>query len=223
MTTLRLFAAAREAAGTNNVEIDARTVGEALKIACEQFGPRFEEVLAYCSIVVGDEQYTLDASSGLEANEIAVLPPVSGGARMADVTDKDETAREAVASCRLVADPDVRDRILHGDLPKGEAIEAARIAGILAAKRVPELIPLCHPVRMSHIGIEFKPDEPDAISITATVRGVDRTGFEIEALTAASVAALTLYDMAKSEDPRMTITDLRLDAKSGGKSGTWNR
>jgi cyclic pyranopterin monophosphate synthase len=220
---LRLFAAAREAAGSANFEVDAATVGQALKLACERFGPRFEDVLSYCTVVVGDEQFTIDAAAGLEAEEIALLPPVSGGARMADVSDKDETRREAVASCRLVASGNIRDRIMRGDLPKGEPLEAARIAGILAAKRVPELIPLCHPVRMSHIDVSFERDGEDSIAITATIRGIDRTGFEVEALTAASVAALTLYDMAKSEDARMTVTDLRLDSKSGGKSGEWHR
>jgi cyclic pyranopterin phosphate synthase len=222
MTTLRFFAAAREAAGTRTAEIDALTVGEALKLACERF-PDLESVLPYCTIVVGDEQYTIDAASGLEADEIAILPPVSGGARMADVGSKEESRREAVASCRLIATPDVRDRIMRGDLPKGEPLEAARIAGILAAKRVPELIPLCHPVRMNHIDVTFEPDGSDAIHVTATVRGVDRTGFEIEALTAASIAALTLYDMAKSEDASMTVDALRLESKSGGKSGEWKR
>ena len=218
---LRFFAAAREAAQTRAVEIDAATIGEALKIACERFGPHFEQILSCSTIVVGNEQFTVDAAAGLDADEVAVLPPVSGGARMADVGAKDETAREAVASCRLIST--VRNRIMRGDLPKGEALEAAKIAGILAAKRVPELIPLCHPVRMNHIDISFEPLPDDAITITATVRGVDRTGFEIEALTAASIAALTLYDMAKSEDAAMTIDALRLESKSGGKSGEWNR
>jgi cyclic pyranopterin phosphate synthase len=217
---IRLFAAAREAAGTKETTADARIVGVALKELCERFGPRFEEILAHCTVVVGDEQYTLDAAAGLETDECAVLPPVSGGARMADVGRKDETPREAVASCRLLTP--IADRIMRGDLPKGEPLEAARIAGILAAKRVPELIPLCHPVRMNHIDVSFERDG-DGISIRATVRGVDRTGFEIEALTAASVAALTLYDMAKSEDAAMTIDDLRLDSKSGGRSGAWRR
>jgi len=217
---IRLFAAAREAALTKSVEFDARTVGESLKIACELFGPRFEEILAHCKVVVDEEEYTIDAAAGLEPAEFAVLPPVSGGARMADVSSKDETPREAVASCRLITP--VVDRIMRGDLPKGDAIETARIAGILAAKRVPELIPLCHPVRMNHIDIAFDRDG-DAIAVRATVRGVDRTGFEIEALTAASIAALTLYDMAKSEDAAMTIDALRLESKSGGKSGEWHR
>jgi cyclic pyranopterin phosphate synthase len=139
---------------------------------------------------------------------------------MADVSDKGETSREAVASCRLASS--VVSRIMNGDLPKGDALETARIAGILAAKRVPELIPLCHPVRMNHIEVAFDRDG-DAIVIRTTIRGVDRTGFEIEALTAASVAALTLYDMAKSEDAAMTIDDLKLESKSGGKSGEWKR
>jgi cyclic pyranopterin phosphate synthase len=217
---VRFFAAAREAAGTRSIDLDARTVGEALKLASARFGPRFESVLANCKVVVDDEEYTIDAAAGLEADEIAVLPPVSGGARMADVGNKDETAREAVASCRLVSG--VVARIMSGDLPKGDALETARIAGILAAKKVPELIPLCHPVRMSHIEITFERDA-DAIQVRADVRGVDRTGFEIEALTAATVAALTLYDMAKSEDPAMTIEAVRLESKSGGKSGTWTR
>ena len=217
---LRFFAAAREAAGVRDADVEARTVGEALKIVCERFGPRFEDVLTHCTVVVGDEQFTIDAAAGLETDEVAVLPPVSGGARMADVGSKDETAREAVASCRLVSA--VTDRIVRGELPKGDALEAARIAGILAAKRVPELIPLCHPVRMNHIDISFD-EQDDAIVITAAIRGVDRTGFEIEALTAASIAALTLYDMAKSEDPSMTVDALRLESKSGGKSGEWRR
>jgi len=218
---LRFFAAAREAAGTHTLDCDAPNVGAALKHACATFGPRFEDILTHCTIVVGDEQFTIDEAAGIGCDEAAILPPVSGGAEMADVSGKDETKREAVASCRLISN--VRDRIVAGDLPKGQPFETARIAGILAAKRVPDLIPLCHPVRMNHIGVEFTADSDDAIVITATIRGVDRTGFEIEALTAASVAALTLYDMAKSEDPSMTIDALRLESKSGGKSGEWTR
>jgi len=218
---LRLFAAAREAAGHPTVEIGARTVGEALKVACERFGPRFEEILSFCTVVIGEEQYSIDAASGFEPDEVAVLPPVSGGSHMADVGDKPVTRREAVASCRLTTTAEVRDRLLTGDVPKGDAVGTARIAGILAAKRVPELVPLCHPVRMDHVGVEMSPDGGDAIVVTATVRGNERTGFEIEALTAASIAALTLYDMAKSEDPAITIDALHLVSKSGGKSGEW--
>jgi cyclic pyranopterin phosphate synthase len=139
---------------------------------------------------------------------------------MVDVGDKPETQREATAACRLVAQPATRDALLSGSVKKGDAVAAARIAGILAAKRVPELIPLCHPLRISSVDLEFAPAGDDAIEIRATVRGRDRTGFEIEALTAASVAALTLYDMGKADDPRMRVTDLRIVAKSGGKSGS---
>ena len=139
---------------------------------------------------------------------------------MVDVGDKPETEREATAACRLVSAPATRDRLLSGAVAKGDAVAAARVAGILAAKRVPELIPLCHPLRITQVEIDFAPAGEDAIEIRATVRGRDRTGFEIEALTAASIAALTLYDMGKAEDPRMRIDALRVVAKSGGKSGS---
>jgi cyclic pyranopterin monophosphate synthase len=139
---------------------------------------------------------------------------------MVDVGDKPETEREATAVCRLNAQPATRDALLSGSVKKGDAVAAARIAGILAAKRVPELIPLCHPLRITSVDLDFAPAGDDAIEVRATVRGRDRTGFEIEALTAASVAALTLYDMGKADDPRMRVTDLRIIAKSGGKSGS---
>ncbi len=141
--------------------------------------------------------------------------------KMVDVGDKPESEREAAAACRLVCSvPDTRDRLLTGAVKKGDAVAAARVAGILAAKRVPELIPLCHPLRITSIDVDFAPAGEDAIEVRATVRGRDRTGFEIEALMAASVAALTLYDMGKAEDPRMRIEALRVVAKSGGKSGS---
>jgi cyclic pyranopterin phosphate synthase len=139
---------------------------------------------------------------------------------MVDVGDKPESEREATAACRLVCDPGTRDRLLTGAVAKGDAVGAARVAGILAAKRVPELIPLCHPLRITSIDVDFAPAGDESIEVRATVRGRDRTGFEIEALTAASIAALTLYDMGKAEDPRMRVTDLRVVAKSGGKSGS---
>ena len=139
---------------------------------------------------------------------------------MVDVGDKPESEREATAACRLVCEPATRDRLLAGTVAKGDAVAAARVAGILAAKRVPELIPLCHPLRITQIEIDFAPAGDDAIDVRATVRGRDRTGFEIEALTAASIAALTLYDMGKAEDPRMRVDALRVVAKSGGKSGS---
>lgn len=139
---------------------------------------------------------------------------------MVDVGDKPESEREATAACRLVCAPATRDRLLAGTVAKGDAVAAARVAGILAAKRVPELIPLCHPLRITQIEVDFAPAGDDAIEVRATVRGRDRTGFEIEALTAASIATLTLYDMGKAEDPRMRVDALRVVAKSGGKSGS---
>lgn len=140
---------------------------------------------------------------------------------MVDVGDKPESEREATAACRLVCSVSgTRDRLLTGAVKKGDAVGAARVAGILAAKRVPELIPLCHPLRITSIDVGFAPHGENAIEVRATVRGRDRTGFEIEALMAASVAAMTLYDMGKAEDPTMRIEALRVVAKSGGKSGS---
>ncbi|HVL33726.1 MAG TPA: cyclic pyranopterin monophosphate synthase MoaC [Actinomycetota bacterium] len=139
---------------------------------------------------------------------------------MVDVGDKEETKREATAVCRFVTTPEVRALILDGALKKGDAIGPAKVAGTLAAKRVPDLIPLCHPVRTTFVGIECAPDGDDAIAVRATVRGLDRTGFEVEALTAAMVAALTLYDFTKAHDPRARIEGARMVAKSGGKSGS---
>lgn len=225
MTRLLFFAALREAAGTREAEVGAATLGEALKAATERFGPAFERVLDCCSILVNDERVARERAWEVEigpGDEVALLPPVSGGEdfRMVDVGDKDETVREAAAVCRLVCEPGVRDRLLAGAVAKGDAVGPAKVAGTLAAKRVPELIPLCHPVRMSFIEVTAGPAGDDAIEIRATVRGRDRTGFEMEALTACSVAALTLYDMAKAEDPRMRIEGLRIVAKSGGKSGS---
>src|ERR1041385_5123610 len=112
-----------------------------------------------------------------------------GRVAMVDTSAKEASVRRALASARVLMSPATVETVRAGRTPKGDPLETARIAGILAAKRVPELIPLCHPVRMNHIGVEFAKDGDDAIVITATIRGVDRTGFEIEALTAASIAA----------------------------------
>lgn len=224
MTRLLFFAALREAAGTNHLDVDAATVGDALKLATARFGEGFERVLGICTVLHGDETVTReriwDRAVG-PTDEIALLPPVSGGQdmRMIDVGDKDESKREAVATCVLRATPVVRDRILAGTLDKGDAVSQAKVAGILAAKRTPELIPMCHPVRTTFVGIEVFALDDDGIEVRATVRGRDRTGFEMEALTGCSLAALTLYDMAKSADPTMRIEGLRLISKSGGKSG----
>ncbi|MHB8513380.1 MAG: cyclic pyranopterin monophosphate synthase MoaC [Actinomycetota bacterium] len=139
---------------------------------------------------------------------------------MVDVESKDETLREATAVCTLTGDPDVIKRVVSGETKKGDAVAAAKIAGTLAAKKTPELIPLCHPVRTTFAGVSISSNEQGSIQIRATVRGRDRTGFEMEALVACSTAALTIYDMAKAEDPRMRIDGLRIVAKSGGKSGS---
>jgi len=225
MARLLFFAAIREAAGARALDVDAATVGEALKTATERYGPRFEKVLACCTVLHREETVAphvwWDRALAPD-DEIAVLPPVSGGEdfRMVDVGDKEETNREATAACRLVCEPSTRDRLLAGAVAKGDAVAPAKVAGMLAAKRVPELIPLCHPVRTTFVDVSTAPVGDDAIEVRATVRGRDRTGFEMEALTACAVAALSLYDMAKAEDPRMRIEALRIVAKSGGKSGS---
>ncbi|HJT37998.1 MAG TPA: cyclic pyranopterin monophosphate synthase MoaC [Actinomycetota bacterium] len=225
MARLLFFAAIREAAGVRALDVDAATVGEALKLATERYDARFAKVLDICTILHGDSKVARDRwwDEHVGANdEIAVLPPVSGGEdfRMVDVGDKDETKREATAACRLVCAPATRDRLLAGEVAKGDAVGAAKVAGMLAAKRVPELIPLCHPVRTTFVEVTTAAVGDDAIEVRATVRGRDRTGFEMEALTACAIAALSLYDMGKAEDPRMRIDGLRIVAKSGGKSGS---
>lgn len=223
MARLLFFAALREAAGARTADVDAGTVGEALKLASERFGPRFERVLSVCSILHHDATVDRDRAWDVRlepGDEVALLPPVSGGARMVDVGDKDETVREATAACRIVCEPGVRDRLLAGEVAKGDAVGAATVAGMMAAKRTPELIPHCHPVRTTFVEVTAAAAGDDAIEVRATVRGLDRTGFEMEALTACAIAALSLYDMAKAEDPRMRIESLRIVAKSGGKSGS---
>ena len=146
----------------------------------------------------------------------------SGAARMVDVGDKPVTDREARAGCTVRMLPATAARIADGDAPKGDVLAAARIAGIQAAKRTWELIPLCHPIPLSSAGIAFRLDaQAGLVEITATTKTTGQTGVEMEALTAASVAALTLYDMLKSLDRGMTISDLRLIEKTGGKSGTY--
>ena len=145
-----------------------------------------------------------------------------GRARMVDVSDKDETDRVAVAGARVVMRPETLERIRVGDVAKGDVLAVARLAGIMAAKRTAELIPLCHPLTLTSVGLELEcVPERSAVEITATCRLRGRTGVEMEALTAASVAALTVYDMCKAVDRGMAITDLRLLRKSGGRSGDW--
>jgi cyclic pyranopterin phosphate synthase len=141
---------------------------------------------------------------------------------MVDVSAKDVTDRAAVASGRVLVSPAVV-ALLRGDgVPKGDALGVARVAGIMAAKRTPDLIPLCHPLAISGVEVALEVHD-DAVAITATVRTTDRTGVEMEALTAVSVAALTVVDMVKAVDKAAVISDVRVESKSGGKSGNWER
>ncbi|MDH3590622.1 MAG: cyclic pyranopterin monophosphate synthase MoaC [Planctomycetota bacterium] len=144
-----------------------------------------------------------------------------GRARMVDVSGKPETARLARAGCRVVLGAEAARVFREGRAAKGDIAAAARLAGIQAAKRTAELIPLCHPLRTGRVAIELEFESETTLNVAAEVAGVDRTGFEMEALVAASTAALTVYDMLKAVDKRITITDLRLLEKQGGKSGTW--
>ena len=150
----------------------------------------------------------------------------TGAAHMVDVSAKDVTKRVAVAAGVVRTRPDVVAMITANGLPKGDALATARVAGIMAAKRTSELVPLCHPLAITGVDIGFTvgaDDEPSAVAITATVRTTDRTGVEMEALTAVSVAALTVYDMIKAVDRAAEIDDIRVVRKEGGKTGTWER
>jgi cyclic pyranopterin phosphate synthase len=144
----------------------------------------------------------------------------TGAARMVDVTDKGVTRRIAIAAGVLNTRADVVALIAGGGLPKGDALATARVAGIMAAKRTSDLIPLCHQLALTRVDVDFEVGGTD-IGITATVKTTDRTGVEMEALTAVSVAALTLYDMIKAVDPAARIDDIRVLRKEGGKTGTW--
>ena len=139
---------------------------------------------------------------------------------MVDVGGKPETARVAIASGRIRMSREALAAIREGDVPKGDVLAAARIAGIMAAKKTAELIPLCHPLALDSVGIDFAFEE-DGVRATATASLTGRTGVEMEAMTATSIALLTIYDMAKAIDKGMIIEDLRLIEKRGGKSGTW--
>ena len=147
-----------------------------------------------------------------------------GRVRMVDVGNKTPTDRRAVAQSVVVMQPETFDRITDQTIKKGNVLETARIAGVMAAKKTAELIPMCHPLALRHVAVDFFP-EADAhrIRIEAAVRVIDQTGVEMEALTAATVAALTIYDMCKSYDRGMAIVDTWLLSKSGGKSGDYAR
>jgi cyclic pyranopterin phosphate synthase len=145
-----------------------------------------------------------------------------GAARMVDVSAKDVTVRTAVATGVLRTTAEVIELLRRDGLPKGDALATARIAGIMGAKRTPDLVPLCHPIALSGVTVDLEPGT-DTVSITATVRTADRTGVEMEALTAVSVAGLTLIDMVKAVDPAASIDAVRCESKTGGKTGAWTR
>lgn len=144
----------------------------------------------------------------------------TGAAHMVDVGAKPATERLAIAGGRIAMSADALEAIRSGNAPKGDVLSTARIAGIMAAKRTADLIPLCHPLALTKVAVEFE-WRKDGISVTATAATTGPTGVEMEALTAASVALLTLYDMAKALDRAMILGDIRLLEKSGGRSGDW--
>lgn len=143
-----------------------------------------------------------------------------GRARMVDISAKAETVRTAKAAALVTMSSETRDLVAKGKLPKGDVFAAARLAGVIAAKRTPELIPLCHPLALSHVGVDFEITD-EGIAITTEVRLTAKTGAEMEALTAAAVAALTIYDMVKGVEKGAAVTNLRLIEKKGGKSDTY--
>jgi cyclic pyranopterin phosphate synthase len=146
----------------------------------------------------------------------------AGQAHMVDVSAKDVTVRTASASGRVLLSKQAVASLRDGTVPKGDALAVARIAGIQGAKRTPDLIPLCHPLGLHGVSVDLTVED-SGVLISATVKTADRTGVEMEALTSVSVAALTLIDMIKSVDKAAVITDVRIDAKEGGKSGSWRR
>lgn len=146
----------------------------------------------------------------------------TGRARMVDVTAKDATHRRAIARCRVTMEPETASKIATGTITKGDVLAVARVAGIQAAKQTANLLPLCHPLLVGSVYVNFR-IEDHHIEVESQVDTVDRTGVEMEALTSCAVAALTIYDMCKSQDRSMTIGDLALWEKTGGRSGTWRR
>ncbi|MFC0245668.1 cyclic pyranopterin monophosphate synthase MoaC [Falsochrobactrum ovis] len=146
----------------------------------------------------------------------------TGAANMVDVGDKDETVRIATATGAVRMKPETLALILEGNAAKGDVLGVARTAGIMAAKKTADLIPLCHPLMLTKVSVDIEPDPAlPGLNVQATVKLKGRTGVEMEALTAVSVACLTIYDMAKAVDRHMEITDIKVTAKSGGKSGNW--
>ena len=147
----------------------------------------------------------------------------AGEAHMVDVSKKEVTARHAIAEATIVMQPQTLEEILAGGVAKGDVLAVARVAGIQGAKRTPELIPLCHPLQLSKVSVDFAGVANDRLKVTVTCKVAGQTGVEMEALTGASVAALTIYDMCKAVDRGMTIESVGLVEKAGGKSGTWTR
>ena len=146
----------------------------------------------------------------------------SGAARMVDVTAKDVTARSATATGRVDLSAECVALLREGGVPKGDVLAVARIAGIMAAKRTPDLVPLCHPIAISGVTVDLAVDDA-GVAVTATVRTADRTGVEMEALTCVAVAGLTVVDMVKAVDPRAVIVGIQVETKAGGKTGEWSR
>ena len=146
----------------------------------------------------------------------------SGAARMVDVSAKDPSIRTATATGVLRTTAQVVELLQHNSLPKGDALATARIAGIMGAKRTPDLVPLCHPIAISGVSVELEVGNAE-VRISATVRTTDRTGVEMEALTAVAVAGLTLHDMIKAVDPAAVLGEIRVERKDGGKTGSWVR
>jgi cyclic pyranopterin phosphate synthase len=143
-----------------------------------------------------------------------------GKAKMVDVSEKDLTEREAVAVGRVKVSSETLDLIKEGNIPKGDVLTVSRLAGIMAAKKTHDLIPLCHPLKITHVDVEISLNfEESAVEIRSTIKAVDRTGVEMEALTAVIISALTIYDMCKAVDKRMIIEGVHLEKKSGGRSG----
>jgi cyclic pyranopterin phosphate synthase len=157
----------------------------------------------------------------MSASEFTHLDPL-GRARMVDVTAKDATHRRAVARCRVLMEADTAAKIASGAISKGDVLAVARVAGIQAAKQTPNLLPLCHPLLVGSVYVNFRIEDAH-VEVEAQVDTVDRTGVEMEALTAVTVAALTVVDMVKAVDKAAVITDIRVESKTGGKSGPWQR
>jgi cyclic pyranopterin phosphate synthase len=146
----------------------------------------------------------------------------AGRAHMVDVSDRDVSVRTATATGRVLVSADVLTAVVDGTVPKGDVAATARVAGIMAAKRTPDLVPLCHPIAVHGVQVDVAVAD-GAVHIRSSVRTADRTGVEMEALTAVAVAGLTVIDMVKALDPAATLTDVRVETKDGGRSGAWTR